>query len=74
MTASNPFVEFGDGPQDLLIDLLLRLASISKLPFGHEQGMIAAFDDVKKIRRFHFAPNAFEQIERTEWIARSLHE
>src|ERR1700704_3992103 len=36
--------------------------------------MVAAFDDVKEVRRFHFLPDVFEQIEGTEWIARSLRE
>jgi hypothetical protein len=66
--------KLSDGVQHLVIDLFLRLAGVSKLPFGHEQGMVAAFDDVKKVRRFHFAPDAFEQIERAERIAGALHE
>jgi hypothetical protein len=58
----------------LPIDLFLSLAGISKLSFGHEQRMIAALDDVKKIWRFHFAPNVLEQVERAERISSALHE
>jgi hypothetical protein len=36
--------------------------------------MVAAFDDVKKVRRFHFLPDVLKQIELAERIARSLHE
>ena len=74
MTASDPSAEFGHSSEDLVIDLLLRLASISKLPFTYNQRMVAAFDDMKEIRRFHFDSDAFEQIERAERISSALHE
>src|SRR6266849_11115320 len=35
--------------------------------------MISAFNDMKKVRRFHFRAHIFEKIERTKWITRSLH-
>jgi hypothetical protein len=72
--AASPIYEGGNGSQDLLINLLLRLASPSKLTLRHQQRMVAGFDDVEKVRRFHLAPDAFEEIERTEWVARSLRE
>jgi hypothetical protein len=66
--------EGGNGCQDLLINLLLRLGNPSKLTLRHEQRMVAAFDAVKKVGCFHLAPDAFEQIQGAERIARSLHE
>jgi hypothetical protein len=36
--------------------------------------MVAAFDDVKEIRRCHFAPDVLEQIERAKRVTRSLDE
>lgn len=36
--------------------------------------MIAAFDDVKKIRGRHLAPDLFQEFERTKRVAGSLHE
>src|SRR5215510_15869368 len=36
--------------------------------------MVAAFDNVKFICRFHFASNAFQEVQRAEPVASSLHE
>lgn len=35
--------------------------------------MIAAFDDMEKRRRFHFRPDALQEIQGTKRIARALH-
>jgi hypothetical protein len=34
--------------------------------------MVAAFDQVQKVRRFHFGSDALQQIQRTQRIARAL--
>ena len=66
--------KLGDRGEDALIDLFLRLTRGFQLGLRHKQRMIAAFDDMKKVRRFHFLANVLEEIERAEWVARSLHE
>src|SRR6476619_2440645 len=36
--------------------------------------MVAAFHQVKEVRRLHFVPDVLEKLERTEGVARPLHE
>src|SRR6266446_8170650 len=36
--------------------------------------MIAPFDDVNKVWGLHLAANTLKKIQRTEWVARALHE
>src|SRR2546423_13009058 len=44
--------------EDSLIDILLGF--VRQVFFADEHGMVAAFDNVLKIRRDHFRSNAFE--------------
>ena len=66
--------KLSDGLEHSLIHCILGFTFALQLLLGCEKRMVAAFDDMKEIRRFHFAPDALEQIERAERITRALHE
>src|SRR5262249_51705075 len=61
-------------PQDATIDVILCFPACHQLTLGDEQRMVAAFDNVKLICRFHFLSNAFQQVQWAEPVASSLHE
>src|SRR2546423_3098345 len=59
-----------DRARDPLIDIFLGF--IAEIFLAHHERMIAAFDEVEKIRRHYLRSNALEQIERTKRVARPL--
>jgi hypothetical protein len=65
--------EAGDGFEDPAIDLLLRFTRSLELALSDDQGMIAALDEMQRVRHFHRGAHLLEQVERTERVARSLH-
>ena len=65
--------ETGNGLEDSLIDIVLRFPCGLKLALGDAQGMVAAFNDMQKVRCFHFAANALQKIQWTKGIARALY-
>ena len=56
-----------------MIDIFLRFARRLELSLRYAQGMVAALNHVQKVWRFHVGPNALQQIQRTQRVARALH-
>jgi hypothetical protein len=54
-----------DNSEGSLVDLFLRFANCLELALRYAQGMIATFDDVQEILRFHFGSHPLQQIQRT---------
>src|SRR5262249_55449090 len=59
--------------QDATIDVVLCRPTRSELTLRDKQRMVAAFDHVKFICRFHFLSNALQDLQRAEPVASSLH-
>jgi hypothetical protein len=66
--------KLSDGAKHALIYDILSFAGALQMLLRDEKRMIAVFNYMEEIRRFHFGPDVFEQIERAERIARSLYE
>jgi hypothetical protein len=49
-----------DSFEDSVIHIFLRFTGCLELPFRHAQGMIAAFDHVQGIWRFHLGSDALQ--------------
>src|SRR4029077_12016293 len=62
-----------DSSEGSLVDLVLRFANCLELALRHAQGMVAAFDHMQAVWRFHLASNALQQIQRTQRVACALH-
>jgi hypothetical protein len=56
-----------------VIDVFLGFARCLELALWHSQRMIAPVNNVQSIWRFHFAPDALQQLQRTQRVPRSLH-
>ena len=53
--------------------MFLRLPRCLELALRHAQGMIATFDNAQKVWGFHLDSNLFQEIQRTQRVARALH-
>jgi len=66
--------KIADRSQDATADVILCLPNCSELALGEKRRIIAAFDHVKFVCRFHFPPNTLKDVQRAEPVASSLHE
>lgn len=66
--------EGADSLKCSLVHTFLRFTRRLKLSLWHPQRMVAGFDNVQKIRRFHLRSDTLQEIEGAQHVARALHE
>jgi hypothetical protein len=63
-----------DGGEHPQVHLLLRLAAATELELADAERMIAAFDDVERVRRRELGEQRLEPGQRAQWVAGPLNE